>query len=297
MNTLRPLPSLNALRAFEAAARLRSVSLAASELHVTHGAISRQLKLLEEEMGMALFERDGRGIRPNPAGQRLQETASAAFSQLQQRVAELRHPLRSNALVLGCPGSVLARWMIPRLQSLQQALPQLTLHLAAQQGDFTPRLEGMDAALLLGQAPWPAGWTVHVLAPERIGPVLSPSLAQAGAWRGESPAALLQCNLLHTASRTQAWPIWAQANGLDPAQLRYGTGFEHLYYLLEAAVAGIGVAIAPEPLVAEDLASGRLIAPWGFIETAGHWALCAPAGKNDARVDALAQWLRSQLAA
>ncbi|WP_305806049.1 LysR family transcriptional regulator [Stenotrophomonas sp. YIM B06876] len=296
MSRLRTLPSLNALRAFEAAARLCSVSLAAAELHVTHGAVSRQLKLLEEEMGMALFEREGRGIRPNQAGQRLQEAASAAFSRLQATVAQLRHPPRSNALVLGCPGSVLARWMIPRLQSLQQALPQLTLHLSAQQGDFTAQLEGLDAALLLGQAPWPAGWEVHVLAPERIGPVLSPALAQAATLRDEAPAALLQCNLLHTASRPQAWPTWALATGLDPAQLRYGTGFEHLYYLLEAAVAAIGVAIAPAPLVAEDLASGRLIAPWGFIETTGCWALCAPAGKNDERVAALATWLQSELA-
>lgn len=295
MTSDRPLPSLNALRAFEAAARLRSVSQAAQELHVTHGAVSRQLKLLEQETGIALFERDGRGIRPTHAGQRLQEAAGSAFSQLQQRIAELRQPTMSQALVLGCPGSVLARWVIPRLQALQRDLPQLTVHLSAHDGDFPPRLQGMDAALLLGQSPWPAGWDVQVLAPERIGPVLSPRMPQAEALTNAGAAALLQCELLHTTSRPQAWPAWMRAAGLDPAQLRYGSAFEHLYYLLEAAVAGIGVAIAPEPLVAEDLASNRLIAPWGFSETDGHWALCTPAGQHDARVAALAQWLRGQL--
>ena len=84
--------------------------------------------------------------------------------------------------------------------------------------------------------------------------------------------------------------------GLDPAQLQLGSGFEHLYYLLEAAVAGLGVAIAPEPLVADDLAAGRLLAPWGFGATGGFWVLATPEGAADPRVDALADWLTAQLA-
>ncbi len=136
---------------------------------------------------------------------------------------------------------------------------------------------------------------MHVLAPERIGPVLSPVLPQAQTLAAGPPSALLQQHLLHTASRPQAWPSWAQAHGVDPAALRYGTGFEHLYYLLEAALAGIGVAIAPQPLVADDLASGRLLAPWGFADTGGQWALCTAGGREDQRIVALAAWLRTQL--
>ncbi|PSD10032.1 transcriptional regulator, partial [Stenotrophomonas maltophilia] len=109
------------------------------------------------------------------------------------------------------------------------------------------------------------------------------------------PSALLQETLLHTSSRPQAWPAWAQAHALDPAKLQLGTAFEHLYYLLEAAVAGLGPAIAPEPLVAEDLAAGRLVAPWGFAATGGFWVLARPDGPPDARVDALADWLGQQL--
>ncbi len=295
MKASRPLPSLNALRAFEAAARLHSVSRAATELHVTHGAVSRQLRLLEEEIGLELFERDGRGIRPTLAGQQLQEAATAAFAQLHSRIAQIRRPSRPEALVLGCPGSILARWMIPRLQALQRELPDLTLHLSAQDGDFPPGLDGLDAALLLGQSPWPADWDVQALAPERIGPVLSPELARELDLVSRPPAALLDCALLHTVSRPQAWPTWASAVGLDPGQLHLGSGFEHLYYLLEAAVAGIGIAISPQPLVSEDLRNGRLVAPWGFTGTAGQWALCTPAGQEDERVQALAHWLRSEL--
>lgn len=288
------LPSLNALRAFEAAARLRSVSLAAAELHVTHGAVSRQLRALEEELGLSLFERDGRGIRPSAAGHRLLEASSSAFAQISVCVAALRRPQRNEAFVLGCPGSILARWMIPRLHDLQRDLPQLTLHLAAQEGDFAPRLEGLDAALMLGQPPWPEGWQVHALAPERIGPVFSPAMPGARLLAEQPISALQEHPLLHTRSRPQAWPTWAALNDLDHQRLHYGTGFEHLYYLLEAAGAGLGVAIAPQPLVAEDLASGRLIAPWGFIDTEGSWGLCTTQ-REDPRVEQLAQWLQRQL--
>ena len=297
MSASRPLPSLTALRAFDAAARLRSVSRAAEALHVTHGAISRQLRLLEDEIGVTLFARDGRGIRPTAAGQRLLEATGSAFGLLQARIAELRRDSGPETLVLACPGSILARWVIPRLPQLQQQLPQLRVHLSPQDGDFPPGLEGLDAALLLGQAPWPADWSVEVLAPERIGPVLSPALAQARGWHEDPPpAAVLDGEVLHTHSRPQAWPTWLASQQLPAAQLRLGTGFAHLYYLLEAAVAGVGVAIAPEPLVADELRSGRLVAPWGFVQTDGHWALCTPAGRGDARTAALADWLRSQLA-
>jgi DNA-binding transcriptional LysR family regulator len=82
---------------------------------------------------------------------------------------------------------------------------------------------------------------------------------------------------------------------LDPAQLQLGTAFDHLYYLLEAAVAGLGVAIAPEPLVADELAAGRLLAPWGFAATGGFWVLATPEGAQDARIESLSEWLTEQL--
>jgi DNA-binding transcriptional LysR family regulator len=292
----RQLPSLNALRAFEAAARLESVSRAADELHVTHGAVSRQIRALENDLGRPLFTRQGRGLALTTTGVRLRDAAGTAFARLQEAYAELRRDDGPTALVLGCPGSVLARWVIPRLERLGRELPMVKLHLSAHEGAFDPHLAGLDAALMLAEPPWPAQWQVHELAPEYIGPVASPRYAGYVALQDQPVSALLDETLLHTASRPQAWPNWAVHNRLDPAALRFGTGFDHLYYLLEAAVAGMGVAIAPQPLVSEDIASGRLAAPWGFTRTTGTWALCAPQRSTDTRVAKLAEWLRRELA-
>jgi len=290
------LPSLNALRAFEAAARLESVTRAARELHVTHGAVSRQIKALEAELGQALFVREGRGLGLTPAGVRLRDAAGAVFQQLGESWSDLRRATTPSALVLGCPGSVLARWVIPRLPRLSLELPDLTLHLVAHEGDFDARLSGLDAALVLAEPPFSAGWQVHELAVERIGPVMSPRYARFQSLSQEPPTALMSEALLHTSSRPQAWPAWASVNGLDAEALSLGTAFEHLYYLLEAAVAGLGVAIAPQPLVSEDLQSGRLVAPWGFVEAPGRWALCCRDQEADPRIGPLADWLRSDLA-
>lgn len=294
--TTRPLPPLNALRAFEAVVRLGSAVRAADELHVTHGAISRHLRTLEENLGCALLRREGRGLVPTAAGQRLADASGDAFSLLRDVCARLRQDGAHAPLVLGCSASVLARWMIPRLAQLEVALPTLRLHLSPQEATPDAALSGLDAALILAAPPWPASWSVHRLAPERIGPVLSPQHPDAARLAGASASALLEVSLLHTASRPQAWSDWARGARLDPETLRMGQGFAHLYYLLEAAAAGLGVAIAPEPLVRDDLAAGRLIAPWGFIETEAQWILCQRRERGDVRLDALANWLRTALA-
>ena len=292
----RDLPPLNALRAFESVARLDSVSRAATELHVTHGAVSRQLRILEGALGMALFVRHGRGLSLTPAGRQLQEAAEAAFDPLRIRWAELRRRQNQAPLVLGCPGSVLARWMIPRLERLAQDRPGLKLHLSASESMPDLQLSGLDAALLIAEGPWPASWQVQELAPERIGPVISPLHPAFERLRSAAPEVLLSMPLLHTASRPQAWGEWAARAGVDPAGLQMGTGFDHLYYLLEAAVAGLGMAIAPEPLVADDIASGRLAAPWGFVETDARWVLCTPRGGQNRNISRLAEWIQKQLA-
>src|SRR3546814_8301578 len=131
----RDLPPLNALRAFEVAARLESISRAADELHVTHGAVGRQIRILEETLGAALFSRQGRGLALTPLGQRLYEAAAATFDPLRTTWAAMRRQPTSDALVLGCPGSFLGRWMIPRLERLSRELPHFKLHLAASDAD------------------------------------------------------------------------------------------------------------------------------------------------------------------
>src|SRR5512139_961906 len=293
--TDRELPPLNALRAFEAVARLQSVTRAADELHVTHGAVSRQLRLLEEALGRPLFRRQGRTLALTEAGEQLRDGAGAAFGQLRDAWASVRRPAQA-PFVLGCPGSVLARWVIPRMDQLGRDLPDLPLHLAAQEEPLAPTLGGLDGALLIGAPPWPANWQVTVLAPERIGPVMSPRYAGWPRLAGQAAAVLMDEPVLHTTSRPQAWRDWSTAAGLPAPPHAPGQGFAHLYYLLEAALAGLGVAIAPAPLVADDLASGRLLAPWGFRQTAASWVLATPARGADPRAPSLARWLERALA-
>ncbi|MFS0825113.1 LysR family transcriptional regulator [Pseudomonas phoenicis] len=289
------LPPLNALRAFEATARLNSVSQAAEALHVTHGAVSRQIKVLEEHLGVALFVKDGRGIKLTDEGRRLRDVSSEAFDRLRNVCAQLGRDERDAPFVLGCSGSLLARWFIPRLGRLKADLPELRLHLSAGEGDLDPRRPGLDALLVYAEPPWPADMQVHVLLEERIGPVLSPHFTGFARLHDAAPHALLEQPLLHTTSRPQAWPNWAEQQGLASADLQWGQAFEHLYYLLEAAVAGLGVAIAPEPLVADDIRAGRLAAPWGFTPTRAALALWVPRRAADGRAEQLAQWLRCEL--
>lgn len=289
------LPPLNALRAFEATARLNSVSQAADQLHVTHGAVSRQLKVLEEHLGVSLFSKDGRGLKLTDAGVRLRDVSGEAFDRLRSVCAELSKGSADAPFVLGCSGSLLARWFIPRLGRLNADLPDLRLHLSAGEGDLDPRRPGLDALLIFAEPPWPADMQVFELASERIGPVMSPRFERFEELKTAPVHSLTKERLLQTTSRPQAWPGWARQNGIDPQSLRYGQDFEHLYYLLEAASAGLGVAIAPEPLVADDLKAGRLAAPWGFSETPAQLALWVPKRAADGRAQQLAQWLKSEL--
>lgn len=291
----RELPPLNALKAFEATARLGSVSRAAQSLHVTHGAISRQLKVLEEHLGVALLAKDGRGLKLTAAGSQLHEASHEAFDRLRDTCAALMRGASDAPFLLGCPGSLLARWFIPRLGRLNAELPELRLHLSAGEGDLDPRRPGLDALLVFAEPPWPADMQVHVLVRECIGPVLSPHFEGVERLRGAPVQALLHEPLLQTSSRPQAWPTWARQQGLDPADLELGQDFEHLYYLLEAALTGLGVAIAPQPLVADDLRAGRLLAPWGFTATRAVLALWVPRYASDGRAERLALWLRTEL--
>jgi len=286
------LPSLNALRAFDATARTLSMTAAAELLHVTHGAVSRQIRQLEEQLGVGLFERAGRGVRLTPAGVRLAGTTQQVFSQLEQTCDQLRREAEGAPLVLGCSGSFLARWFIPRLDTLKRDCPDLELHLTAVDED-QPIRSGIDAALRFATPPWPAGSQVIELAPERIGPVLRPDLLP----KADQAASevLLQLPLLETLSRPQAWPQWCHQQGLDSSRLNIAQSFEHLNFMLEAALVGLGVAIAPAYLVEEDLRTGRLIAPWGFIETDARLSLWLPNTAQDPRARQLADWLGRML--
>ncbi len=289
------LPPLNALKAFEASARLQSITLAAKELHVTHGAVSRQVKQLEEHLGITLLSKDGRGIKLTDAGMRLYQSSHEAFNLIHQACLDIKRQTQQAPFVLACPGSLLARWLIPRLEQLQHDLPDLRLQVITNAGDDNLQHSEADASLVFLDQPCPDTMQAYTLDIERIGPVLSPRYQRAATLSTAPAAQLLNEPLLFTHSRPQAWPQWVQAQQLPESDLHYAQGFEHLYYLLEAAVAGLGVAIAPEHLVRSDIASGRLLAPWGFVETSAKLVLLARKNQHTQRAQQLADWLTNSL--
>lgn len=295
------MPPLSALRAFEATARLGSVTAAAEELSVTHGAVSRQLKSLDDHFGIPLFAKAGRGIAPTPHGEQLQNGVGEAFTRLRDSCVALKRDIEEAPFTLACPGSLLARWLIPRLDRLHRELPELKLKVVVSESEQPGMQSDASATLAFAEPPWPADVEVFELMPEQICAVVSPQLmAHIDATK---PETLFANKLLYTASRPQAWPQWVNAHGLELAQLEEalskGQGFEHLYYLMEAAVAGLGIAIAPRLLVEDDLRSGRLVAPWGSIRTPGRLCLWLPsqAGllSHPRRSEPLAEWLKGEL--
>lgn len=290
----RRLPSLNALRSFEAAARQGSMTRAADALGVTHGAVSRQVRGLEADLGVSLLENRRGRLLLTSAGTRLMTVLEDAFDRIAHCVDDLRvDALRADAasdIAVSSFGSFAMRWLIPRLHRFQAAHPKLIVRLTTSDSDVAPSQGAFDLAIRVVASPPPGVAAVPLFA-EFAGPVLAPALLQARAFA--TPAALLQAPLLHTDTRREAWPDWFAGRGIAvPSELQ-AQSFEHVYFMLEAAMAGLGVAIGFWHLVADDIQAGRLQAPFGFTPTGRQYmALLRPQGGGAAEV--LAAWLRDE---
>jgi len=288
------LPSLLALRCFEAAARLENFSRAASELHLTHGAVSRAVRLLEDELGVALFERRSRRVFLTDAGRTLARAVGNGMDLMRQAVAELRASARQGRRwVLSCEPTLLMRWLIPRWPDFQARHPGIDVHLVAGGGPFS-FASGIDLAIRRDDFPWPMGYHVEPLFAEKVGPVCRPDKAATWFSTKKADAALKPgAPPLHTRTRPGAWQEWATAAG-QPAPDAPGQNFEHFYFSLQAAVAGLGVAIGPWHLVRDDLDSGVLAAPLGFVEDGSRYCLLSPQPlqPDSPQADLLA-WLRA----
>lgn len=265
MRPAHEYPSLNALRAFDATARLGSMSGAARVLNVTHGAVSRQVRQLEQQLGMPLFIRAHGRLELTSEGRTLSKTTHDAFSQLHDCWEDLLSAHQTQPLTLGCTGSLLSRWLIPRMASLPDSLKDMRWHVVSTDDALDIARTDIDVALVYLDPPWPQGYEVLPLHPECFGPVLSPMLVNGKAT--DSLDDLTALPLLSTQSRTEAWPLWLNAQGYPAEGITYKQTFQHSLYLLEAAEAGLGVAMAPDILVADALTHHRLVTPQPFVET------------------------------
>ncbi|MDK3016878.1 LysR substrate-binding domain-containing protein [Pseudodonghicola flavimaris] len=253
---------LNALRAFEATMRHGQMSHAAEELGVTHGAVSRQIRGLEQVLGVPLFEGPRNRLVPTDAARALQPSLTEAFDRIETAVLRTMHTDR-RVLDVSCLSTLTMRWLIPRLAAFQAEQPEIEVRLTADDAPVDFTRQRFDVAIRVGPGPWGAARALPLFA-DLTGPVLSPALCDSlrDPAALDDPAALLGLPTLHTRTRMSAWPDWCAQQGLPvPEAARI---FEHFYFMLEAATAGLGVAIAPEVLVRDDLAAGRLLAPFGF---------------------------------
>lgn len=286
----RHLPSLNALIAFEAAARLGRMTLAADELAVTHGSISRHVRHLEESLGVRLFEGPKNALRLTEAGKALLPHLTLGLDHIEAGVRTIADDDKGT-LDVSCTGTFSMRWLIPRLYRFQDINPGIEVRLSASYAPVDFARERYEVAIRLANHPLPPDAPVTPLFAEHVGPVLSPTLA--------ARLDLLQVEhlgrapLLHTSTRRYAWEDWAIRTGCLKNTSFAGTEYEHFYYMLEAATAGLGVCIAPWQLVIDDVQAGRLIAPFGFIPSGlSYVALRQP--RRHRKAQAFCAWLAQE---
>jgi LysR family glycine cleavage system transcriptional activator len=287
------LPSIQTLRAFEAACRLRSYSRAAEELNLTHGAISHRIRELEERLGLKLFRRAGNTMVPTVEATRLMLQVGHGLSLLEEAFAEPR-PKGARRLVVTVLPAFANRWLAPRLPAFRAHAPDIQLEIRASHEIVDLAASGVDAALRYGPGGW-AGVEAEKLAGEIVFPVCAPDYHDRMGL--ETPADLRRCTLLR--HPWQPWSPWLKAAGVKLAEPASGPSYDDAGLLLQAAAGGEGVALARGLLVQPDLDAGRLVRPFAVEvpEPFSYW-LAWPAGRRDRpEVAAFRDWLRAELAA
>lgn len=295
----RRLPTLNGLRAFEAAARHLSFTRAAEELNVTQAAVSHQIKGLEEQLGQELFRRIGRGLQLNEAGQQLFPHVRDGFDQLAKGIREIARDDAAGALNLSTFASIASAWLVPRLGGFRRLHPEIDVRMSIGDRLTDFRNDDVDIAIRYGKGEWDGADSVFLMS-EDIYPVISPELLASGPPLRE-PADLLTYRddypLLHDVM-PEDWGMWFASAGLPDADIAHGYELEHSHLIYQAAMAGEGVALGRSVLVRDALMSGRLVRlfdtalPAGF----GYWLVAAPATWRRPKVRAFRDWLLEECA-
>lgn len=293
---MRRLPSLTALRTFEAAARHAHFGRAAQELCVTDSAVSHQIRQLEEQLGVTLFEREGRQVRPSAPARRLLHSLQQAFELILDACEELRDPGSQAQLRVAVTTELAQKWLVGRLADFAERHPQITLHLHEQ--PLEAQLPGaeMDLAIIYGTGPEDAsGYFVRPLPTLQFFPVCSPGLFNQSPLK--HPRDLARHCLLHDDQDGKTWNAWLATHAADlrPARHLY---LGHAGLTMEAAARGQGVAIGDNLTSAEDLASGRLVRPFAAqVPSLGQYALvCERLRLDKPAVAQFVDWFSDQLA-
>lgn len=252
------------LAGFDAAARTLSFTRAAAELHLTQSAMSRQIKALEGALGVALFERFNRRLVLTAAGSALHRTVATLMRELDEAFARLRAPERDNVVTVGATVSFASLWLVPRLAEFRRQHAQIDVHIAADNAIVEPGTRGVDVSIRFGRADSaPTG--AAALFAEEVFPVCAPSLLKRNGPALRAPRDLAHQVLLHYDDVGSypwlEWSQWLTANGVAGLKGAASLYFSHYDQLIQAAVAGEGVALGRTPLIERLLESGRLVAP------------------------------------
>lgn len=292
----RSLPSLKALRTFEAVSRHGSFTNAADELNVTQSAVSRMIKALEEHLDLQLFERAGRQIRLTEDGSYYSEKIAKAMDMIEIASRELVDTKAGRGtLSVGMLPTFGTKWLLPRLNAFLQLHPELTLDIRSSDGELDFAQERLDVAIRFGFGNWP-GARSEALMSEELQVVCSPRVMD-GPYPLTDYDQLRRHSLIVHSTRPGTWSHWLQAVGVNPEGLTRGLRLEHFYMVLQAAKSGLGVGLLPSYLAADDVASGSLIAPFPVrVVSPGGYYLVTPYDKTDLlRVQAFRAWVMDQV--
>ena len=288
----RKLPSLNAMRAFEAAARHVSFTKAADELFVTHAAVSRHIRDLEEWLGVKLFNRTGRGVSLTGAGEKYLGQLTLAFDRMAKATQDIMQAAQEGELTVSVEEAFASLWLVPNMGSFTSAHSEIELSIDPDDVLVNFRTSEAHIAVRYGLGEWP-GMDAELLVRTKLFPVCSPDLLKDR--KLSEPKDLADFTLLHEDSK-QYWAHWLRAEGVDDVIEARGPMF-HSHLALEAAVAGQGVALGDQVLAAEALQEGWLVKPLPGFRLQGAYYLVTPQDRADtATVRAFRIWIHARMA-
>ncbi|SLN60655.1 transcriptional regulator GcvA [Oceanibacterium hippocampi] len=291
---MRRLPASAALQAFTVAGRSLSFSKAAAELNLTAGAISRQIRALEEQLGTALFRRHHKRVELTEAGRRFLDDIAPSLEHIAAAADRLRQGGVASALSIGAYPTFAIRWFIPRWGRFYDRHPEIDVRLTTSMGPFDFRNADYDAAMVVRPEVPLKGFVSHRVLPVELFPVCRPELARSI----RVPADLARHTLLHDAPRPDDWPRWLAAAGVGGIDGQRGLRFESLNLALQAAIEGLGIAIGIGGLVRPELESGRLVRLFDVIRHSDRpFQFVYPEARaNDLRLVAFRDWLLEEAA-
>ena len=291
----RQLPPLNALKAFEAAARSESFTRAAEELCVTQGAVSHQVKALEDTLGIKLFNRERQRLVITDAGREYLDIIRDALDRIAAGTERVLQRQNSGVLTVSTSPDFAAKWLVYRLGHFAEAHPGIDLRVSATMHHIDFVREEVDVAVRHGDGSW-NGLEAVRLCSEQLFPVCSPKL-MSGRNRIAKPSDLLKSQLLHL-DDSKAWSEWFEAAGVTDAEISRGLVLNRASMLIDAAVDGQGVALARTTLAAWDLLNGRLVRPFdqNLKLTRTYWIVCPKAASKKPKIATFRDWLLAEAA-